>query len=339
MASGPSVRRSRGGRRATGRASMRCWSSFGRSSSRIVTGCWGLLSRPRTRCRRRCCARGGVLSGLTKRRGGCVPGCTRSPPMSALTCCAARRGERSQWIWARRRSGVATWRAVARGAWVLPIPDRLALTPGTDPADLAEQRETIRLAFVVALQRLPPRRRAVVILRDVLAWRADEVARLLGSSVASVNSALQRARSTLTATARSRPEAPGAMDTAQQALLARYCDAFERYDVDALVSLLHEDASMSMPPFAWWLRGRSDIRRALLAAGRPCEGAVLRPTMANGSRAFGQYRPTGVAQAYEPFALVTIELRDGLIGATTTHLDARRLFPLFGLPTDGTSPV
>ncbi len=225
---------------------------------------------------------------------------------------------------------------VPESAWVLPVPDRLALPEAGDPADLAEQRETIRFAFIVALQRLPPRQRAVLILREVLSWSADEVARLLGSSVASVNSALQRARSTVALVDSSPARASGPLSAAQDELLARYCEAFEQYDVDGLVSLLHEDASMSMPPFAWWLRGRSDIRQALRAAGAPCEGAVLRPTKANGSLAFAQYRPTGEGDAHKPFALVTVELRGALIGATTTYLDAGRLFHLFELPANHT---
>ncbi len=217
--------------------------------------------------------------------------------------------------------------------WVLPVPDSRVLAAGGDPAELAAQRETIRLAFVAALQHLPPRQRAVLILREVLCWTADEVARLLDTTVASVTSALQRARSTLKATNIAPAEPFQPMDEAQQQLLARYCDAFERYDVQTLVSLLHEDATMSMPPFAWWLRGRVEIRRALLGAGRPCDGARLVPTVANGSPAFGQYRPSGPEGGYEPFALVVIEVSDGLITETTTYLDAERLFPLFDLPT------
>jgi RNA polymerase sigma-70 factor (ECF subfamily) len=215
----------------------------------------------------------------------------------------------------------------------LPIPDGRALPAGGDPADLAAQRETIRLAFVAALHRLPPKQRAVLILRDVLCWKAEEVARLLDTTVPSVTSALQRARTTLKAVhiAPAQPFEP--LDQAQQRLLARYCDAFERYDVAALVSLLHEDATMSMPPFRWWLCGRADIRRALFAAGRPCEGARLVPTVANGSPAYGQYRPSGPHGRYEPFALVVVELRDGLISELTTYLDVGRLFPLFDLAT------
>src|SRR5262249_54601002 len=158
-----------------------------------------------------------------------------------------------------------------------------AVPADADPAELVAQRETIRLAFVAALQHLPPRQRAVLILRDVLCWKADEVARVLGTTVASVTSALQRARSTLKAINVAPAEPFQPTNPVQQHLLARYCAAFEGYDVETLVSLLHEDASMSMPPFPWWLRGRDDIRRALLAAGRPCEGARLVPTVANAS--------------------------------------------------------
>jgi RNA polymerase sigma-70 factor (ECF subfamily) len=218
-------------------------------------------------------------------------------------------------------------------AWVQPVPDGRVLPAGGDPAELAVQRETIRLAFVAALQHLPPRQRAVLLLREVLCWTAEEVARLLDTTVASVTSALQRARSTLAARTIEPTEPFRPMDREQQDLLTRYCDAFERYDVQALVSLLHEDATMSMPPFAWWLRGRDEIRRALLGAGRPCDGARLVPTVANGSPAFGQYRPSGPAGGYQPFALVVVEVSDGLITQTTTFLDAERLFPLFDLPT------
>ncbi|MER6943436.1 sigma-70 family RNA polymerase sigma factor [Nonomuraea sp. NPDC000554] len=200
--------------------------------------------------------------------------------------------------------------------WIQPVPDSRVLP--ADPADLAVARESVRLAFVAALQHLPPRQRAVLILRDVLRWRAAEVADLLGASVASVNSALQRARAALPAT----PEPRADVD---EELLARYVDAFERYDVERLVALLHEDATMSMPPFTWWLRGRDDIRTVMLAADAPCAGSRLVRTAANGSPAFGQY-VNG-----EPFALVVVEPADGRIAATTAYLDPA-LFPLFGLP-------
>ena len=227
---------------------------------------------------------------------------------------------------------------LSEGALVQPIPDSRVLPADADPGELAAQHDTIRLAFVAALQYLPPRQRAVLILREVLCWKADEVARLLGTTGASVTSALQRARSTLKTTHIGPAEPFRPMDQAQQRLLARYCDAFERYDIETLVSLLHEDATMSMPPFRWWLCGRAEIRRVLLAAGRPCEGTRLVPTVANGSPAFAQYRPGGPHGGYQPFALIVIELSDGLIIETTSYLDAERLFPLFGLPT-GTAAV
>jgi RNA polymerase sigma-70 factor, ECF subfamily len=216
---------------------------------------------------------------------------------------------------------------LSESAWVQPIPDSRVLPADADPGELAAQRDTIRLAFVAALQHLPPRQRAVLILREVLCWKG-----------ASVTSALQRARSTLKTTHIGPAEPFRPMDQAQQRLLARYCDAFERYDIETLVSLLHEDATMSMPPFRWWLCGRAEIRRVLLAAGRPCEGTRLVPTVANGSPAFAQYRPGGPHGGYQPFALIVIELSDGLIIETTSYLDAERLFPLFGLPT-GTAAV
>jgi RNA polymerase sigma-70 factor (ECF subfamily) len=203
-------------------------------------------------------------------------------------------------------------------AWVQPIPDSWL-----DPAEVAIRRETIRLAFIAALQHLPPRQRAVLILRDVLSWKASEVAQLLDASVASVNSALQRARATMRA-ADLRPTERVEHDD----LLARYAEAFEQHDVATLVSLLHEDARMSMPPFTWWLLGRAEIERALRGADVCVEDRLVL-IMANGSAAFGQYRPVRSGRL-EPFALVMCEVADGLIIDTTSYLDTR-LFPLFGL--------
>jgi len=230
-------------------------------------------------------------------------------------------------------AGTDLGRPLAESSWVQPIPDSRVLPAHGDPGELAAQRETIRLAFVAALQHLPPHQRAVLILREVLCWKAEEVARLLDTTVASVTSALQRARATLETVHAAPAEPFGPMNQAQRDLLTRYCDAFERYDVASLVSLLHEDATMSMPPFPWWLHGRAEIHRALLTAGRPCEGTRLVPTAANGSPAFAQYRPVG-AGGYKPFALVILELSGDLITEMTTYLDAERLFPLFDLPAD-----
>ncbi|TYB59843.1 sigma-70 family RNA polymerase sigma factor [Nonomuraea sp. PA05] len=214
--------------------------------------------------------------------------------------------------------GAALGEPLPEGRWVQPVPDARVLGPA-DPADVAVTRETVRLAFVAALQHLPPRQRAVLILRDVLKWSAAETAGLLATTVASVNSALQRARSRLPAVAPLDAEV-------DEELLRRYVTAFERYDVDTLVSLLHEDATTSMPPFTWWLRGREAVRAILLASGAPCEGSRLVPTRANGCPAFGQYDRDG-----KPFALVVLEVSGGLIAGETTYLDPG-LFPLFELP-------
>ncbi|MFG1857176.1 sigma-70 family RNA polymerase sigma factor [Actinomadura geliboluensis] len=204
------------------------------------------------------------------------------------------------------------------GAFVQPVPDRLVLPEEGDPAELAAARETIRLAFVAALQTLPPRQRAVLILREVLCWSADEVAGLLGSTPAAVNSALQRARAAV-----AERRAPGG--DVDEGLLERYVEAFTSYDVDGLVALLHEDVAMSMPPFAWWLSGRDAIRAALVGAGGDCADDRLVRTAANGSPAFAQYRDG------EAFSLVVLEARDGLLATMTTYLDPS-LFPMFGLP-------
>jgi RNA polymerase sigma-70 factor, ECF subfamily len=216
--------------------------------------------------------------------------------------------------------------------WIEPIPDSRILPVGDDPAELAESRETVRLAFVAALQHLPPRQRAVLILREVLRWKATEVAELLDTTVASVNSALQRARATLSAidepaTARSRP-----MDDAQRELLARYVDAFERYDMDSLTALLHEDATWSMPPYELWLRTHLDIRRWCLGPGIGCRGSRLIPTTANGSPAFGQYKPDGSGRGREPWSLQILEVSGDRIAGIGFFLDTARWFPLFGLP-------
>ncbi|WP_307802066.1 sigma-70 family RNA polymerase sigma factor [Actinomadura violacea] len=215
--------------------------------------------------------------------------------------------------------------------WVQPVPDALVLPADGDPERLAVQRETVRLAFVAALQHLPPRQRAVLILCDVLCWKAAEAAQALDSTTASVTSALQRARTTLKAVSPGLGEPFHPSDAAQRDLLARYCDAFERHDVAALVALIHEDATMSMPPFTWWLRGRGAIRRALLAPEASCAGARLVPVAANGSPAYWQTRP-GPDGVHAPFALVVLDLFEGLVGGSTTFLNTDRLLPLFGAP-------
>lgn len=216
--------------------------------------------------------------------------------------------------------------------WVTPI----ATGQGglaADPAESVAQRDTVRLAFVTALQHLPPRQRATLLLCEVLSWSAADTAELLDTSVAAVNSALQRARATLAAL----PDGgrPRPLDPEDAALLGRYVDAFERYDIDLLVALLHDDAVQSMPPFALWLRGAEDIGRWMVQPGPDgCRGSRLLATTANGCPAFGQYRPDP-AGGYTPWALQVLEISGGRIVemAFFLHLvDPERLFPAFGLP-------
>ena len=203
------------------------------------------------------------------------------------------------------------------------------MIPEGEPAEVAVARETVRLAFVAALQHLPPRQRAALILCEVLRWKASEVAELLETSVASVNSALQRARATL-ATANLHSPDPGEVD---QDLLARYVAAFQAYDMDALTSLIHEDATQSMPPFDLWLSGRDDIFTWWWGPGIGCRGSRVLPAgTANGSPAFGQYKPSESGVGYDPWALQALEVSGGQIVELTFFLDTDTLFPLFGLP-------
>ncbi|MGH9247448.1 MAG: sigma-70 family RNA polymerase sigma factor [Acidimicrobiales bacterium] len=229
--------------------------------------------------------------------------------------------------------GAAPPAALPEHTWLWPVPDDLVVPRSHDPAEVAVSRATIRLAFVAALQHLPPRQRAVLILREVLRWKAAEVAELLGTSVASVNSALQRARSTLAASDLAadagRAEPP---DDEQRALLARYVDAFERFDIESLVSLLREDATLSMPPHDMWLQGATELGRWWLGPGAGCRGSRLVPVMANGVPAFAQYRPSGPGGTLEPFNIQIVEMAAGRISAVHYFLDTN-LFPLFGLPS------
>lgn len=212
-------------------------------------------------------------------------------------------------------------------SWVLPMPDTRAVPDTSDPAAAVLLRESIRLAFVGALQLLPPRQRAVLILRDVLGFPAAETADMLATTTASVTSALQRARTTLA----ERPEVSAALDQPDERLVARYCKAFENDDIDALVALLREDATTSMPPYPWWLSGRADIETALRAAGNPCAGSRLVPVRANGTSGFAQYAPSDGGRL-RPFALTVVEWVQGQVSVTTTFLtDPDRLFAMFGL--------
>lgn len=220
--------------------------------------------------------------------------------------------------------------ALPEATWIQPIPDGRVLPEHSDPAAMAESRETIRLAFIAALQHLPPRQRAVLILREVLQWEASEVAELLDTTVASVNSALQRSRATLAARKITADDPSPPMDEKQRALLSRYVDAFERYDLDALTALLHEDASWTMPPYALWLQTHDDIRRWCLGPGIGCRGSRLVQTAANGLPAFGHYKPG--RDGYMPWSLQALETSGGRISGITFFLDTATLFPLFGLP-------
>ena len=233
-----------------------------------------------------------------------------------------------------REPEVANLRTLPEVTWIEPIPDGRVVPEG-DPAEVAVGRETVRLAFVAALQQLPPRQRAVLILCEVLRWKAAEVAELLDTSVASVNSALQRARATLEDADVGAASEAAELDEADRALLERYVEAFERYDMEALTSLIHEDATQSMPPYDLWLRGRDDILSWWVGPGASCRNSRVVPAMAaNGSPAFGQYRPRPDGEGYEPWALQVLELSGGRIVELTFFLDTDRVFPLFGLPLE-----
>ena len=215
-----------------------------------------------------------------------------------------------------------------RTHWLEPIPDARALPSDADPFELTALRQSTRLAFVAALQRLPPRQRAALLLTEVLGWSATEVAESLETSIAAVNSAVQRARATLGN--RDSGSAEEALTDAQLMLLERYVDAFHRYDVDDLVALLREDATLSMPPYTLWLRGPDAIRGWLLGRGIGCRGSRLVRTAACGSPAFGQYHP-GPDGTLEPWAIIVLELTEDRIAAWNSFLDTEKLFPLFGL--------
>ncbi|MDP8904701.1 MAG: sigma-70 family RNA polymerase sigma factor [Chloroflexota bacterium] len=219
---------------------------------------------------------------------------------------------------------------LAEETWIEPVPDDRVLPAGGDPAETALVRESITLAFMAALQHLPPRQRAVLILRDVLRWQASEVAALLDTSVASVNSALQRARETLGQRQLSVDAPAPALDDDDRLLLARYVDAFERYDMDALTSLLHEDATWNMPPYDLWLQTHEDIVKWCLGPGIGCRGSRLIPLSVNGSPGFAQYKP-GADGRLEPWSIQVVEMAGGRISGLTFFLDTQRFFPLWGL--------
>ena len=219
-----------------------------------------------------------------------------------------------------------------RTHWLEPIPDSKALPADADPSELLVLRQSIRLAFVAALQHLPPRQRAALLLTEVLGWSAAEVAETLETSIAAVNSALQRARATLAT--RDVSAGGGALSESQSRLLNRYVEAFHRYDVDALTALLREDAAFSMPPYALWLRGREPVRSWLLGRGAGCRGSRLLPIAACASPAFAHYKPAGPQGTLRPWAVVVLELAGDQVAGWTSFLDTETLFPRFGLPAE-----
>lgn len=219
--------------------------------------------------------------------------------------------------------------------WLEPMPDSRVATPAGDPAEKAIAKETIRLAFVAALQHLPARQRAVLILREVLCWKAAEVAQLLDTSVASVNSALQRARATLNEQGISEV-APGGsttMDAAHTELLMRYMAAFEAFDMEALTSLLHEDVEQNMPPLELWFRGREDVIAWMSTGpGRTCRGSRVAPVEINGTVGFAQWKPTGPDGAFEAWGITALRIEDDVVTGLSVFLSTE-LFGYFGLPT------
>jgi RNA polymerase sigma-70 factor (ECF subfamily) len=222
--------------------------------------------------------------------------------------------------------------ALPRTHWLEPVPDARILPADADPFEIAALRQSTRLAFVAALQHLPARQRAALLLSEVLGWSAAEIAECLEMSVAAVNSALQRARATLASRDVTQSNQP--LSDVEMRLLDRYVDAFHRYDVDALVALMREDATLSMPPYTLWLQGRDSISQWLLGRGCGCRGSRLIPTNACGLPAFAQYRPGTTPGTYQPWSLIVLELKDRQIAAWNAFLDTERLFPLFGLPLE-----
>jgi RNA polymerase sigma-70 factor, ECF subfamily len=217
-----------------------------------------------------------------------------------------------------------------REHWIEPIADAYAIPTDADPSERAILRQSIRLAFVAALQNLAPKQRAVLLLIEVLGWSAAEVAETLETSVAGVNSALQRARATL---AHRRDSAPAALSASQEQMLQRYVEAFERYDIDQLALLLREDATLSMPPYALWIQGPEAIRTWMLGLGCGCRGSRLIPTAACGWPAFAQYRPSPDG-GHKPWALIVLELAGDQITGVNSFLDTETLFPRFDLPME-----
>jgi RNA polymerase sigma-70 factor (ECF subfamily) len=220
--------------------------------------------------------------------------------------------------------------------WLEPMPDARVSTPAGDPAEKAVARETIRLAFIAALQHLPARQRAVLILREVLCWKAAEVAELLGTTVASVNSALQRARATLSeqGVSEAAPGTSAPTDPAQTELLMRYMAAFEAFDMEALTALLHEDVEQNMPPLELWFRGREDVIAWMATGpGQGCRGSRVTPVEINGTVGFAQWKPSGPDGEFEAWGIQALRIEDGRVTGLSIFLN-QDLFPYFGLPVE-----
>jgi RNA polymerase sigma-70 factor (ECF subfamily) len=255
---------------------------------------------------------------------------------------AAHRRERPMGLGAAQAPELENFgETLSEERWVEPVPDDAVLPREGDPAEVAVGHESIRLAFVAALQHLPPRQRAVLVLREVLRWSAAETAQLLDMTVAAVNSALQRARATLDEKSPTLESTSSALVTEgarpgeawRDAMLKRYLDAFERYDMDALVALLRDDALLNMPPYSMWVEGKENIVTWMLGPGAPCRGSRCLPVRANGSPAFGQYRPDPVNGGYYAWGLVVLEVDpEDKVSGITTFLDTGTWFPRFGLP-------
>jgi RNA polymerase sigma-70 factor, ECF subfamily len=219
-----------------------------------------------------------------------------------------------------------------RTHWLEPIPDARVIPANANPLEQAVLKQSIRLAFVAALQHLPPRQRAALLLTEVLGWSAVEVGECLEMTVAGVNSSLQRARATMAA--RNATVSPDILDEDQSALLDRYVNAFHSYDVDALVSLMREDATFSMPPYALWLQGPVSVRGWLNGPGAECEGSRLVRVQASASPAFAQYRRSAIEGTHRAWALIVLELDGDRIAGWNSFLDVETLFPMFGLPLE-----
>jgi RNA polymerase sigma-70 factor (TIGR02960 family) len=264
----------------------------------------------------------------TRREGACLPGFTGSQPTSVLTCSVPRAAGRSSWTWGRRRARANLGAPLPPRAWVEPMPDSSLLSAA--PEDQVLARESVRLAFIAALQRLTPRQRAVLVLRDVLAFSARETAEILDTTQASVNSTLQRARAAMAAERPDPWQLADPEEADQRALLERYVAAFEAHDVAELTRLLREDAIASMPPFRWCLRGGAKIAE-LVGSSDSCAGARLVPCRFNGGVGFGQYRPTDDGRIL-PYAIVAVEVFGGQISQVVTFLGTEERFAEFGLP-------